>query len=143
MTDFRALCAELHAAFNTYAVAEEHHKLLVRADAALAQPTLNSPEKQELKQLFDDQSGYINDEQVMWWSDFYHAARALLARYGNQPPTPISLSERKPTETDCDEDGFCWFYTPLGWHMRPWPTARKYTYWLPCWALVAPRTGAT
>ncbi len=33
MTDFRALCAELHAAFNTYAVDEAHHDLLVRARA--------------------------------------------------------------------------------------------------------------
>jgi hypothetical protein len=38
MTDYRALCAELHSAFNTYAVAEEHHQLLVRARAALAEP---------------------------------------------------------------------------------------------------------
>ena len=37
-TDWRALCAELHAAFNTYAVGEEHHQLLVRAATALAQP---------------------------------------------------------------------------------------------------------
>jgi hypothetical protein len=37
--DFRALAAELHAAFNTYAVDESHHDLLVRARAALeAQP---------------------------------------------------------------------------------------------------------
>lgn len=37
MTDFRALCAELHAAFNTYAVDESHHALLERARAALAE----------------------------------------------------------------------------------------------------------
>jgi hypothetical protein len=43
MTDFRALCAELHAAFNTYAVNEPHHDLLVRAAAALAQPELPGP----------------------------------------------------------------------------------------------------
>ena len=37
MTDtFRALCAELHAAFNTYAVDECHHALLERTRAALA-----------------------------------------------------------------------------------------------------------
>ena len=35
-TDFRALCAELHAAFNTYAVDMAHHDLLERARAALA-----------------------------------------------------------------------------------------------------------
>ena len=43
MTDFRALCAELHAAFNTYAVDEAHHDLLVRARAALAQPEPQGP----------------------------------------------------------------------------------------------------
>ena len=36
MTDFRALCVELHAAFNTYAVDMKHHDLLERARAALA-----------------------------------------------------------------------------------------------------------
>jgi hypothetical protein len=38
MTDFRALCAELHAAFNTYAVDMKHHDLLERARALLAEP---------------------------------------------------------------------------------------------------------
>ena len=33
-TDFRALCAELHAAFTTYAVDECHHNLLERTRAA-------------------------------------------------------------------------------------------------------------
>jgi hypothetical protein len=36
MTDYKQLCAELHAAFNTYAVDETHHELLERARAALA-----------------------------------------------------------------------------------------------------------
>ena len=43
MTDFRALCAELNAAFNTYAVDESHHDLLVRARTALAQPEPQGP----------------------------------------------------------------------------------------------------
>jgi len=38
MTDFRALCAELHAAFNTYAVDMKHHDLLERARALLTEP---------------------------------------------------------------------------------------------------------
>jgi hypothetical protein len=37
MTDFRALCADLYAAFNTYAVDESHYDLLRRARAALAE----------------------------------------------------------------------------------------------------------
>jgi hypothetical protein len=38
MTDYKQLCADLHAAFNTYAVCEEHHELLQRTHAALTQP---------------------------------------------------------------------------------------------------------
>jgi hypothetical protein len=83
MTDYKALCADLHAAFNTYAVCEEHHELLQRTRAALAEPEPEGPSKAELRQIFDDQSGFINDEQVMWWSDFQPAARAVLARWGN------------------------------------------------------------
>ena len=81
--DLHALCADLHAAFNTYAVCEEHHELLQRTRKAMAQPEPEGPTKAELRQIFDDQSGYINDEQVMWWSDFQSAARAVLARWGN------------------------------------------------------------
>jgi hypothetical protein len=47
------------------------------------QPEPEGPSKAELRQIFDDQSGFINDEQVMWWSDFQPAARAVLARWGN------------------------------------------------------------
>jgi hypothetical protein len=43
MTDFRALCAELHAAFNTYAVDMKHHDLLERARALLAEPEAEGP----------------------------------------------------------------------------------------------------
>jgi hypothetical protein len=39
--------------------------------------------KAELRQVFDDQSGYIDDEQVMWWPDFHKAAREVLKRWGN------------------------------------------------------------
>jgi len=43
-TDWKALCAELHAAFNTYAVDEVHHALLERARAALDQPEPEGPQ---------------------------------------------------------------------------------------------------
>jgi hypothetical protein len=36
------------------------------------------PSKTELRQIFDDHSGFIDDEQVMWWPDFYKAAQTLL-----------------------------------------------------------------
>ena len=90
-TDFRLLCAELAdsielllemrpADAKPLRITEER---LSCARAALAEPQPEPPTKAELKQLFDDQSGYINDEQVMWWSDFYPAARAVLARWGS------------------------------------------------------------
>jgi hypothetical protein len=77
MTDYKALCAEL--------LDEIPHEspLTCMARAALAQPEPEGPSKAELRQIFDDQSGFINDEQVMWWSDFQPAARAVLARWGN------------------------------------------------------------
>jgi hypothetical protein len=49
MTDFRALCAELHAAFNTYAVDMKHHDLLERARAALTEPKPPSLKEQALE----------------------------------------------------------------------------------------------
>jgi hypothetical protein len=55
---------------------------------ALAQSEPEGPSKAELRQIFDDQSGFINDEQVMWWSDFQPAARAVLARWGNCQGSP-------------------------------------------------------
>jgi hypothetical protein len=51
MTDFRALCAELHAAFNTYAVDMKHHDLLERARAALTEPKPPSLKEQALEAL--------------------------------------------------------------------------------------------
>jgi len=86
MTDFRALCAELLQPLAEIAAADPHHSyldLVTRARAALAQLEPQGPSKAELRQLFDDQSGYINDEQVMWWADFHKAARAVLARWGS------------------------------------------------------------
>jgi cobalamin biosynthesis Mg chelatase CobN len=87
-TDFRALCAELLAALENegyahWTVTPDEDELCTRAHAALAQPEPEGPSKAELRQIFDDQSGFINDEQVMWWSDFQPAARAVLARWGN------------------------------------------------------------
>lgn len=46
MTDYKQLCAKLHAAFNTYAVDMAHHDLLERARAALAEPAPEGPTPQ-------------------------------------------------------------------------------------------------
>ena len=82
MTDFRALCAELHAAFNTHAVDEAHHDLLVRARAALAQPEPQGPTDEELGKLlyyeFTTSTGHGERVDAMGF------ARAVLARWGNR-----------------------------------------------------------
>jgi len=65
-TDWRALCAELHAVFNTYAVCEEHHRLLVRTAAALAQPEPQGPTDKELVELFNENDwNYISPETFL------------------------------------------------------------------------------
>ena len=110
MTDFRALCAELVDAYawciDEYMTAPaEKDALTQRARAALAQPEPEGPTRAYLRQVFDDQSGYINDEQVMWWSDFQAAARAVLARWGNHPGFPDSSGNLKAELTGSAADG--------------------------------------
>jgi hypothetical protein len=98
MTDYKALCAEVFAYhegqdkydfshLNPYdrenAAFDAWQEIKAELKRALAQPEPEGPSKAELRQIFDDQSGFINDEQVMWWSDFQLAARAVLARWGN------------------------------------------------------------
>jgi hypothetical protein len=68
MTDFRALCVELHAAFTTYAVDECHHNLLERARAALAEHESGIPKNCWLDEdpglcpspcVFDDPNDHV------------------------------------------------------------------------------------
>ena len=68
----------------------------VKYGLALAEPEPEGPSKAELRQLFLDHSGYIDDEQVMWSDDFYVAARAVLARWGtsNLAQVRSSLGDR-------------------------------------------------
>jgi hypothetical protein len=78
-TNWRALCAELHAVFNTYAVCQEHHQLLVHTAAALAQPEPQGPTDEELWELYDEMGGVPEDSA--WCLNY---ARAVLQRWGNQ-----------------------------------------------------------
>ena len=82
-------------------------------------------------------------------------ARAALERWGSRTPAPIPLSERRPTEADCDAKGLCWFWHSDhkedefgdGWMLlKPeWADALHdsddspvYTNWTPYWALPVP-----
>ncbi len=50
--------------------------------------TESTPEKwdrptlDELRQIFDDHAGLLNDTPTMWWVDFRSAAKVLLDRWG-------------------------------------------------------------
>jgi len=87
--NWRGLCEELFAAFNTYAVDQAHHDLLWRARALLAQaePEVRGPSDEELLRLAREwDSGYENIEFVEFIPDF---ARAVLARWGRPAPAPV------------------------------------------------------
>ena len=81
MTDFRALCAELHAAFNTYAVDMKHHDLLERARALLAQPVAEGPTDEELLRLAREWNSGFESIELHFAADY---ARAVLAKWGHQ-----------------------------------------------------------
>jgi hypothetical protein len=87
MTDFRALCAVLHAAFNTYAVDEPHHDLLVRAAAALAQPEPVAPTDEDVTELFYRHMGEGSEV------GFENAIAEALARWGRPAIAPVPKSE--------------------------------------------------
>lgn len=62
---------------------------------------------------------------------------------------PIPLSERQPTEDDCDDKEMCWFYRVGSDDIGDWTKQRpttpigyetySLTHWLPHWALPIPR----
>ena len=78
-TALRSLCEELTEYVSL--LDDPPHDLVIRAQAFLQKN--QGVTKAELRQVFDDQSGYINDEQVMWWPDFHKAARVVLERWSN------------------------------------------------------------
>jgi hypothetical protein len=95
--------------------------LLDEARAYLAQPEPEGPTDEEILALSGKYFIYRGDsmgdrfipisigpsfELSQQMVDF---ARAILACYGHQRPTPLSLTERQPTEADCDAKGRCWW----------------------------------
>lgn len=91
-------------------------------------------------------------EQFIYDRDFDTAldgVRQALSRHGHQPPQPIPLSERQPTEADCDAEGKCWFHAfqlgdydyDWGWKLldRTHGISWSGGHWLPHWALPVPQ----
>ena len=85
-------------------------------------------------QLLKDANSFIARNSITDWSFI------LL--------NPIPLSERQPTEDDCDSGKMCWFYRvgsdDIGdWTKQRLTTFKGYetyslTHWLPHWALPSP-----
>jgi hypothetical protein len=144
-TDYRALCAELHAAIQLYtgqnpAAAEIPSNQLIRQlmDAmaatatALAQPEPEGPTDEELDSVFHEHCW--TEDDLMDHDDFVKAARA------HPTPEPIPVSERLPGDQLCwwfeaDEDGG---YGNNWTLLRIRGSATGYTHWLPHWALPLP-----
>jgi hypothetical protein len=93
-TNWRALCAELHAVFNTYAVCQEHHQLLVHTAAALAQPEPQGPTDDEIEERFQrwwfnegsgmrPLNGEDHEEHAHRISQIAWSNGACVARWGN------------------------------------------------------------
>jgi hypothetical protein len=151
MADFRALCAELHAAVQLYtgqnpaAAGIPANELVARlmdamanTAAALAQPEPQGPSDEDLDALFTevDQSG----ESESWRT----YARAALARWGRPAIEPVPVSERLPGPEDCDEEGLCWWWDSDCRQTEAWCrglseyASGSYSHWLPHWALPVP-----
>ena len=88
MTDFRALCAELHAAFNTYAVDMKHHDLLERARAALAKP-----EPEPVAWIYQGEPSFDGSD---WQETWGVTTDKRLAEFRAAPDQPIPLFSNSP-----------------------------------------------
>jgi hypothetical protein len=123
------------------------------ARAYLAQPEPEGPTDEELQTLlyyeFTTSTGHGER------SDPIGFARAVLARWGRPSIEPVPVSERLPTEADCDAERMCWWWHPDhkedeftdGWMLlKPeWAGGHhdtddspSYTHWLPHWAMPIP-----
>jgi hypothetical protein len=140
MTDFRALCAELLAA---WLKGVDISGPMQRARAALAQPDSEGPTIMEIIELhtwLEDEWRANNDGEDLPIVDF---ARAVLARWGRPAITPIPVSERLPGPEDCDAEGRSWFGGKRGiWMLMTSKYAMADSFWLPHHALPVPQRGA-
>ena len=116
------------------------------------------PTLDELRQIFDDHAGFLDDTPTMWWVDFRSAAKVLLDRWGKYPESPdsstqpIPVSERLPGPEDCNAEGEVWAwrrFNPEGgmdngdhWMLafHEWLEDEDcdFTHWLPSHAMPLP-----
>ena len=123
------------------------NSLVSEARAYLAQPEpAAGPTDEELDALANQ--AWIRKEILEEYGSIENAfdccafVRAVLARYGHQPPQPIPLSERLPGPEDCDGMGRCWWIEFDQQWFAAWVCdsvpPRRATHWLPAHALPLP-----
>ncbi len=179
MTNYKQLCAELlEWAERTSSHYYKQADVIVRARAALAEPEPEGPTDKEIMMLMPqemhadlaaaaramtEQAGTDSTRvkglhRIILNRHAVDLARAVLARWGNHPGSPDSLShpvpvsERLPGPGDCNSDGDVWAwrrFDPEGdmdngdhWCLafREWLEDEDcgFTHWLPAHALPQP-----
>jgi len=91
MTDFRALCAELHEALEKRCETLEEDRLLDRSAAALRAALADEPAVPTVMEIVE-----LADEIEAAGLGQVDLVRAALARWGNPAPQPVPVSERLP-----------------------------------------------
>ncbi len=127
--DFRALCAELADALDTWIMAHHHGgvppqdgadaELVLRARTALAQPEPEGLTDKELLGYMLKAAASVPGGQCTgildWDKEAIAAARAVIAadraRWGRPAIEPVPVAER-PWEREgwCDAEGRCWWW---------------------------------
>lgn len=125
-------------------------ELLVAARARLAQPEHEGPTCEEIcKTLAELDAAIKYDdayEQGGASDEMKHAYDLIerLSRHKLKTLSPILLSERYPTEADCDHGQWVWAAGPAkDWKRMHWCMKWENTpfkWWLPHWALPVPDT---
>jgi hypothetical protein len=145
--------------------ADEHNAKVDAICAYLAQPEPEVPTDEEILALSQEHGVsyttlnggviYGRREGYDMRDDVLSLARAVLARWGRPSIEPVPVSERLPTEADCDAERMCWWWHPDhkedeftdGWMLlKPeWAGGHhdtddspSYTHWLPHWAMPIP-----
>jgi hypothetical protein len=101
------------------------------------QPAPKEPTDEEITDLL---SWSTRQKQGQWPTQAHCVVRVALQLWGSPPIEPVPVSERLPGPDDCDADGECWWFDPVGtdgaWYVDTY--LGNYTHWLPHHALPVP-----
>jgi hypothetical protein len=141
--DFKALCAELVAAYDSYSYADGGDAADRMKDAIdAARAALNAPPLAPIEPNTDQ---VLRLAAIIRKVDGSHRlGAAALAEAILSHLAPIPVSERLPGPEDCDDQGRCWLHFLLGddptWTLEHYTSAlcSGRSHWLPAWAIPLP-----